>query len=109
VIEPETEPVVEPTVEPEAPVERTKEDILTRIGQINTHAENVITTGLDRKGNPMSPETLIPLYVDRIGKLWHKLDTEEWKGILNNTLSEYGKNALLGRFKMLKSYVSQYI
>ena len=115
VIEPEAEPVVEPTTEIEAPVikpetpeTKAKEDILKRIGQINTHAENVITTGLDKNGNPMSPETLIPLYVDRIGKLWHKLDTEEWKGILNNTLSEYGKDTLIGRFKMLKSYVERY-
>lgn len=122
-ITPEAEPTPEVTPEVPAarePVENTilgdeeKQKKLERIGNIANYAANVVETGRTRDtqdewGNPipgreMSPQELIPLYVEQVAKVWPAFDEQEFANKLNSSFAQYGKQGLLNQIKLIPTF-----
>ncbi len=111
-----------PEVAPEAPIEREptestilggedRDKQLERIGQITDFAKNVVETGKTRDtqdawgqtipGREMSPDELIPLYLDQISKIWPPFDKEDFTTRLTNSYLQGDKIGLLKQLKFV--------
>ena len=101
----EATPEVQPETAQEVPVEEKRQT--GSIQNLTEIAKDVLSTGRTRKGVPITPEKLIPLYVKNLTKYVPKLNVQDWEDKLNMVLEQRGVEALIRYLDIIPGYLGK--
>ena len=106
------DPIVKETpISPEAPSipEAATQKELNPVEKATERAKSVIQKGSTASGGLMTPETLIPLYVDQLVKNVPGLRKEDYISSLNKIYQRGGKDGLMRYLDTIPGYLENYI